>query len=69
MYWKYLVNLNSNSNDIDVYVVCLCADGGEEQTATGEAGACRAEAPADYEEGRNAAGGGGWTGPEDSSPH
>lgn len=33
----------------------VCADGGEEQAATGEAGARRAEAPADHEEGRDAA--------------
>lgn len=49
--------------------VCLCADGGEEQAATGEAGACRAEAPADHEEGRDTSGGRGRTGPEDSGPH
>ncbi len=37
----------------------VCTDGGEEPAATGEAGACRAEAPADHEEGRDAAGGRG----------
>lgn len=47
----------------------VCTDGGEEQAATGEAGARRTEAAADHEEGRDAAGGGGRTGPEDSSPH
>lgn len=47
----------------------MCTDGGEEQAAAGEAGACRAEAPADHEEGRDAAGGGGRIGPEDSGPH
>lgn len=43
-----------------IFDVCLSStDGREEQAATGEAGACRAEASADHEEGRDAAGGRG----------
>lgn len=47
----------------------VSSDGGEEPAAAGEAGAGRAEAPADHEEGRDAAGGGGRAGPEDSGAH
>lgn len=36
-------------------VFCLCTDGGEEQAAAGEAGACRTKAPADDEESRDSA--------------
>lgn len=44
---------------MNIYLCCVCADGGEEPAATGEARAGRAEAPADHEEGGDAAGGGG----------
>ena len=49
--------------------VMSSADGGEEQAAAGEAGARRAEAAADDAEGRDAAGGRGRAGAEDSGPH
>lgn len=47
----------------------VCTDGGEEPAAAGEAGAGRAEAPADHEEGRDAARGGGRAGPAHRRAH
>lgn len=63
-----LINPLKN-NKLVMFFYVLCADGGEEQAAAGEAGACRAEAPADHEEGWDASWSRSRTGPEDSCPH